>query len=109
MTRRDLLLRYKQTVMGFGCGDLHAARQYHPVLGIFTRVSAARDGHPVSHYSRIADCSPGISRRRRFAFPASSLTLNAQLVTKVYFPREYPAIPPPSSSRWLISQSARRS
>jgi ABC-type polysaccharide/polyol phosphate export permease len=87
MTRRDLLLRYKQTVMGFGWAV------FTPLLNtlifsiIFMRVAPIDAGMP---YPVFAYC--GLVTWNFFAsslrFSVGSLTNNANLVTKVYFPRE---------------------
>ncbi len=87
MTRRDLLLRYKQTVMGFGWAILM------PVLGmvvfsvIFTRVAPLDTGLPYPIYV-YAGLLPWNLFAASLKFSATSLTSNAGLVTKVYFPRE---------------------
>jgi len=87
MTRRDLILRYKQTAMGF------AWAVFMPLLNtaifsvIFTRVAPIDAGVP---YPLFAYC--GLWAWNFFAsslkFSMNSLTGNANLVTKVYFPRE---------------------
>jgi ABC-type polysaccharide/polyol phosphate export permease len=87
MTKRDFLLRYKQTVMGFGWAV------FMPVLNtvifsvIFTRVAPLDVGIP---YPLYAFCGlllwNFLASSLRFA--VNSLTTNTNLVTKVYFPRE---------------------
>lgn len=87
MTLRDLLLRYKQTVMGFGWA------MFMPIVNtvifsiIFTRVAHIEVGVP---YPLFAFC--GLLTWNFFAsslrFSVGSLTGNPSLVTKVYFPRE---------------------
>lgn len=87
MTARDLLLRYKQAVMGLGWA------LFMPVLNLaifsvmFTRVVTIDVGMP---YPLYAYC--GLVAWNFFAsalkFSASALTSNAALVTKIYFPRE---------------------
>ena len=84
---RDILVRYKQTVMGFGWAV------FMPVINtvvfsiIFTRVAPIATPVP---YPLYAYC--GLSAWNLFAsslrFSVSSLTGNPGLVTKVYFPRE---------------------
>jgi lipopolysaccharide transport system permease protein len=87
MTKRDLLLRYKQTVMGFGWAILMPLLNTAVFSVIFTRV--ARIETPVP-YPLFAYC--GLVAWNFFAsslkFSVVSLTSNATLVTKVYFPRE---------------------
>jgi ABC-type polysaccharide/polyol phosphate export permease len=87
IARRDLTLRYKQTVMGFGWAI------FMPVLNtiifsvIFMRVAPVDTPVP---YPLYAFC--GLTAWNFFAstlrFALSSLTGNPSLVTKVYFPRE---------------------
>jgi len=87
MARRDLVLRYKQTVMGFGWA------LFMPVLNtiifsvIFMRLTPKKT--PVA-YPLYAFC--GLTAWNFFAsvlrFAVNSLTSNPNLVTKVYFPRE---------------------
>ena len=87
IARRDLVLRYKQTVMGFGWAV------FMPILNtvifsvIFMRVAPVQTPVP---YPLYAFC--GLTAWNFFAsalrFALSSLTGNPSLVTKVYFPRE---------------------
>lgn len=87
MTKRDLLLRYKQTVMGF------AWALFMPLLNtlvfstIFTRVAPIDVGMPYALYA-----FTGLLAWNFFAsslrFATISLSSNAPLVSKVYFPRE---------------------
>jgi ABC-type polysaccharide/polyol phosphate export permease len=87
MTRRDLLLRYKQTVMGFGWAI------FMPVINtvifsiIFMRVARVDTGvpYPVFAYCGLLTWNFFASATR---FSVGSLTANGSLVTKVYFPRE---------------------
>jgi lipopolysaccharide transport system permease protein len=87
MTRRDLLLRYKQTVMGFGWAIFMPLVNTAVFSVIFTRVAPIST--PVA-YPVFAFC--GLLFWNFFAstlrFSVSSLTSNTNLVTKVYFPRE---------------------
>jgi ABC-type polysaccharide/polyol phosphate export permease len=87
MALRDLLLRYKQTAMGF------AWAVFMPLLNtvifsvVFMRVAPVDVGLP---YPVFAYC--GLLAWNFFAsslrFAVTSLTTNTVLVTKVYFPRE---------------------
>jgi homopolymeric O-antigen transport system permease protein len=84
---RDILVRYKQTVMGFGWAV------FMPVINtivfsiIFTRVAPIGTPVPYPLYAYL-----GLSAWNLFAsslrFSVNSLTGNPGLVTKVYFPRE---------------------
>jgi ABC-type polysaccharide/polyol phosphate export permease len=87
MTRRDLLLRYKQTVMGFGWAIFMPLVNTAVFSVIFTRVAVIETPVP---YPVFAYC--GLFTWNFFAsslkFSVTSLTSNTTLVTKVYFPRE---------------------
>jgi lipopolysaccharide transport system permease protein len=87
MTRRDLLLRYKQTVMGFAWAIFMPLLNTAIFSVIFTRVAPIHTEVP---YPVFAYC--GLLAWNFFAsslrFSVSSLTSNTNLVTKVYFPRE---------------------
>ena len=87
ITRRDLLLRYKQTVMGFGWAVFMPVVNTLVFTLVFTRVTRIETPIP---YPLFAYC--GFLAWNFFAsslrFSVSSLTSNANLVQKVYFPRE---------------------
>jgi lipopolysaccharide transport system permease protein len=87
MTKRDLLLRYKQTVMGFGWAVFMPLVNTAVFSVIFTRVAPIQTPVP---YPVFAFC--GLLTWNFFAsslkFALASLTSNPNLVTKVYFPRE---------------------
>jgi lipopolysaccharide transport system permease protein len=87
MTRRDLLLRYKQTIMGFGWAVFTPLVNTAVFSVIFTQV--ARLETPVP-YPVFAFC--GLWAWNFFAsalrFAVTALTSNGNLVSKVYFPRE---------------------
>ena len=87
MTKRDLLLRYKQTVMGFGWAIFMPLVNTAVFSIIFTRVAPIDTGVP---YPIFAYC--GLFTWNFFAsslrFAVNSLTSNPNLVTKVYLPRE---------------------
>jgi ABC-type polysaccharide/polyol phosphate export permease len=87
VTLRDLLIRYKQSVMGFGWAVFMPLINTIVFSVIFTRV--ARIDTPVA-YPLFAFC--GFLVWNFFAsalrFSVLSLTSNSTLVQKVYFPRE---------------------
>jgi len=87
MTLRDLTLRYKQTVMGFGWAVLMPLVNTAVFSIIFTRVAPLDVGMP---YPLYAFC--GLLAWNFFAsalrFSVTSLTSNQILVSKIYFPRE---------------------
>ena len=87
MTLRDLRLRYKQTVMGFGWAVFMPLLNTALFSVIFTRVAPIDTGvpYPVWVYTGLAVWnffSAGVK------FATNSLAGNLNLVTKVYFPRE---------------------
>lgn len=87
MTRRDLLLRYKQTIMGVGWAVLMPLTNTAVFSVIFMRVVALDVGMPYPLFAYI-----GLASWNFFAastrFAVNSLTSNPNLVAKVYFPRE---------------------
>jgi ABC-type polysaccharide/polyol phosphate export permease len=88
MTSRDLMLRYKQTVMGFGWAVFMPLVNTAIFSVIFTRVATVDVGvaYPVYAFLRPGDSGNFFASSLRFA--VNSLTSNPSLVTKVYFPRE---------------------
>lgn len=87
MTRRDLLLRYKQTVMGFGWAVFMPLVNTAVFSVIFTRVAPLQMDmpYPLFAYCGLLAWNFSASSMR---FAVTSLTANSSLVTKVYFPRE---------------------
>lgn len=87
MTKRDLLLRYKQTAMGFAWAVFMPLVNTAVFSVIFMRVSKIETPVP---YPLFAFC--GLLTWNFFAsalkFAVGSMTTNVNLVTKVYFPRE---------------------
>jgi lipopolysaccharide transport system permease protein len=87
MTLRDMLLRYKQTVMGFAWAIFMPLLNTAVFSVVFTRVAPIKVPVP---YPVFAYC--GLLVWNFFAsslrFSVISLTSNTNLVTKVYFPRE---------------------
>ena len=87
MTRRDLMLRYKQTIMGFGWAV------FMPLLNtiLFSVIFGSRlkldvgIAYPVFAYCGLLAWNLTASALR---FSVMSLTANINLVAKVYFPRE---------------------
>jgi ABC-type polysaccharide/polyol phosphate export permease len=87
LARRDLLLRYKQTLMGVGWSILMPVTYMILFSLIFTRVVRLQTGvpYPIYAYTGLLPWNLLASSLR---FSVSSLTANTVLVTKVYFPRE---------------------
>ena len=87
MTMRDIRLRYKQTVMGFGWAIFMPLMNTAIFSIVFMRVAPIDTAVP---YPVFAYC--GLLTWNFFSsslkFAVNSLTSNANLVTKVYFPRE---------------------
>lgn len=87
LVRRDLLLRYKQTVMGFGWAVLMPVTYMIVFSLIFTRVVKLDTGVPYPIYV-YAGLLPWNFFASSLRFSVGSLTANSTLITKVYFPRE---------------------
>jgi lipopolysaccharide transport system permease protein len=87
MTRRDLLLRYKQTVMGMAWAIFMPLINTAVFSVIFTRVAPLDVGMPYPLFAYAGLLAWNFSASS-FRFAVASLTSNASLVTKVYFPRE---------------------
>ena len=87
MTKRDLLLRYKQTAMGFGWAVFMPLLNTAIFSVIFMRVAPLDTPvpYPVYAYTGLLVWNFFASSLR---FGVASLTGNIPLVTKVYFPRE---------------------
>src|SRR5258708_607310 len=87
MTRRDLLIRYKQTIMGFGWAVFMPLVNTAVFSVIFTRVAPITTDvpYPLFAYCGLLAWNFTASTLRS---SVTSLTSNAGLVTKVYFPRE---------------------
>jgi len=87
MTLRDLILRYKQTVLGFGWAVCTPLLNMIVFSVIFTRVAPLHTDIPYPIYA-YTGLLPWNFFASSLKFSAISLTRNANLVTKVYFPRE---------------------
>jgi lipopolysaccharide transport system permease protein len=87
MTRRDLMLRYKQTIMGFGWAVFMPLLNTILFSVIFSRVAKLDLAvpYPVFAYCGLLAWNLTASALR---FSVMSLTANINLVAKVYFPRE---------------------
>ncbi len=87
LVRRDLLLRYKQTLLGFAWAILVPAAHMLVFTAIFTRVVRLETDVPYPLYA-YAGLLPWTFFASALTFAATSLTRDANLVTKVWFPRE---------------------
>jgi lipopolysaccharide transport system permease protein len=87
MVRRDLLIRYKQSVMGFGWAIFMPLVNTILFSAVFMRVAPIEVGMPYPLFA-----FSGLLVWNLFSmalkFSTTSLTSNPNLVTKVYFPRE---------------------
>ena len=87
MTVRDLLIRYKQTVMGVAWALIAPVTQTLVFTVIFTRVAPLETDVPYPLYA-LSGLLPWTFFASSLRFGLTSLTTNAMLVGKVYFPRE---------------------
>ena len=87
MTMRDLVVRYKQSVMGFGWAVFMPLLNTIVFSVIFTRVAPLDTSvpYPVFAYTGLLFWNFFASSLR---FSVNSLSGNSVLVTKIYFPRE---------------------
>jgi ABC-type polysaccharide/polyol phosphate export permease len=87
LTVRDLVLRYKQTAMGFAWALLTPVLNTVIFSIVFMRVApvATRVPYPLFAFCGLLTWNFTASALR---FAVTSLTTNTSLVTKVYFPRE---------------------
>ncbi|MBM3777379.1 MAG: ABC transporter permease [Acidimicrobiia bacterium] len=87
MARRDLLLRYKQTVLGFAWAIFTPLVNTIIFSVVFTRVAPIETPVP---YPIFAYCGLLVWNftAASLRFSVNALTANAMLVGKVYFPRE---------------------
>jgi homopolymeric O-antigen transport system permease protein len=87
MTRRDLMLRYKQTVMGFGWAIFSPLINTIIFTVIFTQAAPLNVGMPYPIYAYCGQLAWNFFASS-LRFSVNSLTANINLVAKVYFPRE---------------------
>jgi ABC-2 type transport system permease protein/lipopolysaccharide transport system permease protein len=88
LVRRDLLLRYKQSVMGFGWAIFMPLVNTIIFSIVFTRaakIDVSPLPYPLFAYCGLLAWNLSASAWR---FSVASMTSNVNLVTKVYFPRE---------------------
>ena len=87
ITLRDLRVRYKQTIMGFGWAMFMPLVNTAVFSVIFMRVAPLDTGMPYPLFAYCGLLTWNFSAAA-FRFAVTSLTGNSNLVTKVYFPRE---------------------
>jgi len=90
MVQRDIRIRYKQAIMGFGWAILMPAMVV--AAGCLVKYAMAQAAHDTVSVPRLAGMSVKALGWAFFTgavgFAANSLVSNIALVTKVYFPRE---------------------
>jgi homopolymeric O-antigen transport system permease protein len=87
MTRRDIVLRYRQAIMGFGWAIAMPVLNMVVFSVIFTRVTTIETSLPYPIFA-YAGLLPWNLFQSSLRFATSSMTTNTVLVTKIYFPRE---------------------
>jgi homopolymeric O-antigen transport system permease protein len=87
MVTRDLQLRYKQSVMGFGWAIFMPLLNTVLFSVIFTRVAPIDTAVPYPLFAYVGLTAWNLTASA-LRFSVGSLTSNGSLVTKVYFPRE---------------------
>jgi ABC-type polysaccharide/polyol phosphate export permease len=87
MTKRDLLLRYKQAAMGFAWALFMPLTNTAVFSIIFTRIAPLQIDVPYPLFAFLGLLAWNFTASA-LRFSVTSLTSNVNLVTKVYFPRE---------------------
>jgi len=87
LTRRDLVLRYKQAVMGFAWAVLVPLTNTAVFSILFTRIAPLDVGVPYPLFAFLGLLTWNFTASA-LRFSVISLSSNANLVTKVYCPRE---------------------
>lgn len=87
ITRRDLLLRYKQALLGFAWAIFMPALNTVIFSLIFMRLAPLDVGMPYPLYAYCGLVAWNFTASS-LRFAVTSLTINSNLVTKVFFPRE---------------------
>lgn len=87
MTRRDLVLRYKQTIAGAAWAFFVPVLNTAVMVAVFSRMSGSSHEVPFVLYAFVGLLAWNFSAQA-LKFASTSLSSNAGLVSKVYFPRE---------------------
>jgi lipopolysaccharide transport system permease protein len=87
MVRRDLLIRYKQSVMGLGWAVFMPLVNTIIFSVVFMKVAQLDVGMPYPLFAFTGLTAWNLTAMA-LRFATASLTANTNLVTKVYFPRE---------------------
>jgi len=94
LTWRDIKVRYKQTVLGAGWAILQpvlAAVLFTVVFGHVAKISTGGIEYPIFAYTALV---PWLFFANAVQLASTSLTVNPQLITKIYFPRLYLVMAP---------------
>ncbi len=94
LTWRDIKVRYKQTVLGAGWAILQpvlAVILFTVVFGHVARIDTGGMPYPIFAYTALV---PWLFFANAVQLASTSLTVNPQLITKVYFPRLYLVMAP---------------
>ena len=94
LTWRDVKVRYKQTALGAGWAVLQPVLAMLLFTVVFGRVAHIRTGgipYPLFAYAALV---PWLFFANGVQLSSTSLTVNPQLITKVYFPRLYLVMAP---------------
>jgi lipopolysaccharide transport system permease protein len=91
---RDIKVRYKQTVLGAGWAILQpvlAVVLFTAVFGHVAKIDTGGVPYPIFAYTALV---PWLFFANAVQLASTSLTVNPQLITKVYFPRLYLVMAP---------------
>lgn len=94
LTWRDIKVRYKQTALGAGWAILQpllAMLLFTVVFGRVARIGTGGIPYPLFSYAALV---PWLLFANGVQLSSTSLTVNPQLITKVYFPRLYLVMAP---------------
>lgn len=85
---KEIKIRYKQTLLGFGWAILQPAALtliFSLVFGMFLQINSSNVPYPIFAYSALL---PWTFFTNAINFGSMTVVSNGNLVTKVYFPRE---------------------
>ncbi len=88
LSEKEIKIRYKQTILGFGWAILQPAALtliFSLVFGVFLQINSSEVAYPIFAYSALL---PWTFFTNAVNFGSMTVVSNGNLVTKVYFPRE---------------------
>ena len=94
LTWRDIKVRYKQTALGVGWAILQpvlAMVIFTVIFGHVAKISTGGIPYPIFAYAALI---PWLFFANAVQLSSTSLTVNPQLITKIYFPRLYLVMAP---------------